>query len=205
MIIKRLITALAIVFAAPAYADRAWDAAADFHSEPWSYGWRMPGTTGFAPMEPRPEGTCGGGKLGGLSCYSKWGQAVWPLPQIGINATGSTINYSTGLSHMIIPVATVNMRPDRDGGMPVLRWTAPADGDYTVIGSAQVIDHATNGVVLHVTGLEEKRLAARFGAARSFNIRRSLRAGESIDFAVEAIGYYFSASTELRVSVLKAD
>lgn len=104
---------------------------------------------------------------------------------------------------MVIPVQTLNMRPDVDGGMPVLRWTAPTDGEYIILGSAQVIDYATQGAVVHITGLQDKALSAVFGDAKSFTAKRKLKAGDSIDFAVEAVGDYFYASTELRVSVLR--
>lgn len=207
---KRFLTALVLIFAAAsALAAKTWDAAADFPGGQWSYGWRMPNTDTFYPMQLRRDGTCGGGKLSGLQCYSKWANAAWPLPQIGINTTGATINYSTGISHMIIPVAALNMRPDIDGGMPVLRWTAPDDATYIVHGSAQVIDHSTLGAVVHITGLKSKRLDAVFGDAYQFMLRREMLRGDTIDFAVEAVeavnGDYFFASTELRVSVLKVD
>lgn len=212
--IKRFVSFLFLLtFVGGAFA-QTWDAAGDYaQANPngaWSYGYKKAGSDEFLPMAPRPDGTCGFG-LEAMTCQSAWPKAGNPLPQVGTNRTGAAIVHTQqgADTHMVIPTGTLNLRAGIEFEAPVVRWTAPERSRYVFVGSVQVADYCSTGQVLHITTegrpLQDKPLAARFGDARHFVMRRTVEQGASVDFAVETLNNWYCGSTELRLSVTKIE
>lgn len=93
----------------------------------------------------------------------------------------------------------VSLHPGRSNEASVLRWTAPADGTYQIEGEFFAGD---SGVM---------QVGVRQGAswlwqgvdAGTFSLARTLKAGESLDFAV--YGGYSSGNTPVEVTIRRRE
>lgn len=198
-----LILASLAGFAVPAaQAQSASDGVGDFNitanpNGAWSYRWRAP--DGVVRLMGYSNANCR--DTTGMACWNI-DEGGFDLPMVGLNTTGAPIEFPSG----VIPLSTLNMHPGANGERAVLTYTAPATGWYRVTGQFQVVDRTPTGVQVLVTQggttLLDRSLAA-FGDTVSFNLKRKLNAGQSIDFSVDAAGNYANDSTELKVGVLR--
>jgi len=121
---------LALPLAAPA---QSWDLAADFTGSnttgpgangAWSFGWGSVRDDAFRPDN------CGAAAadLPLIGC-SSGGHGVPAMDAIVVlNPTGQPASFYGAM----LPAHTAGMRTDTDGRASVVRWTAPADGQYRV-------------------------------------------------------------------------
>lgn len=204
---------LALWFLASMAQAQSWDAAADFSAGEnprlvWSYGWST-GHDDFTLMVDRGRDKCGI-PFPGFDCFGA-NRSYYPLPQIVKNDSGVGVVWDqTGNGQDYPSITTFGlgalfMRPDTYLGpkWPVLRFTTPAAGVYKIIGSAQLVDVATQGAVLHIPGGDRALLA--FGDAKHFQILGTFAAGDYIDFMLEPVGNAYFATTAIRVSAMRLE
>jgi len=212
-----LIGAVLLACAYPSARAQAYDAAADFvpgenAANAWTWGWKYP-AGGFTAMVPIEHDRCGiyldgQGPIPGFDCFSAW-DSGWTIPQVLKNNSGASVMFKPAggnPSLMTLGQYALFLRlgidPNGIQMHPVVRYTAPADGSYDFLVSAQLIDKAAVGAIVHMTGQPVKQLDG-FGAGRHFQPTYQLRAGESVDLWVTPIGSVFYATTAVRVSVMK--
>jgi hypothetical protein len=164
----------------------------------WSYGYGVGGTS-FAPMNTTSTSCI---SFSGTSCYSVGGS----LPIVGENVTGAPLTVGGTAT---IPTNVLWMHPgDADNLDSILRFTAPAAGDYNFAGAFSRLDFTGNGngVVVSVFDngfLQFSSLLTTpvYGNSVSFNQNVTLGAGDVLDFAVSRNGSYFYDSTGLGLVV----
>jgi hypothetical protein len=119
-------------------------------------------------------------------------------PVIYHNGTGSPLN-----THIVYPAGQLVLHPGPDGEYAVLRWTAPADGTYGIESVFTGGDVATTDVHVVESGvtLFSGSVSGK-GDRQVYRGNRTLRTGDTIDFAVGAGGNgYFNDSTFLDVTI----
>lgn len=138
----------------------------------------------------------------GTSCFSDGGG----LPIIGKNMTASSLTIGGTAS---IPTDVLWMHPgDADNLDAILRFTAPAAGDYSFSGAFSRLDSTGNGNGVVVSIFDNGALLFSsvisppvYGSYVNFNQDVALGLGDVLDFAVNRNGSYYYDSTGLALVV----
>jgi hypothetical protein len=180
--------------------------AADFSSSnpsgAWSYG---QGTTGvsFAPYTVFST-SCNG--VSGVSCWQPL-IITFGVPVVGLNTTGSTINFGT----VVLPtdLLWVHPGPATDS---IVRWTAPTGGTYGISGLFELLDTNPTGVIGEIFDNSVNVFIAPLtapgaihpntpGQSKSFALTLSLNANDVISFGVNNAGNFLFDSTGLIATI----
>lgn len=134
----------------------------------WSYGTRLPAYYAFSikdAADPDFDSWTGNGGL----------------PMVSLNITAAPIQ----IENVLHPVDYLNLIPNSDY-LAVLRWTAPAAGDYTFSGSFRLHDSLSHGMSGSVSENDSTLLIdhvfTSYLEELPFQFTRSLAAGGFIDF-----------------------
>lgn len=188
-----------------------WSAVADFslsanQSGPWSYGFDGPARS-LTPMGATKT-NCSNLHI---NCWITSAGAI-ELPLIGVNNSGSTIN---GGSTVVIPTGMLVLHPGFTSGptsplgyglRPIVTWTAPEAGTYTISGRFQILDVIPTGVraIVQQDGVALVDVGLNgYGNTSPFALNRSLNKGQVISFIVDAAGSHGNDSTGLVVSITR--
>lgn len=137
----------------------------------WSYG--------FATRSGRAFTLLTSGSCGNLLGWQLNGAEPWVLG----NPTGSTQDCGTGQD----PTDLLDMHPGQEGQYSVVRWTAPATGQFVIEGGFEGIDpHPTTTdvhVLLNGIPIFSKEINSFMQPVR-FKFTETLNAGDTVDFAV---------------------
>ena len=194
-----LITPAAGLAAAP--ATTSWNVATDWvlgsnPTGPWSYGWSATRGGLFHQMTAHnPDSHIGvedwAGPFPGAGGF---------FPHIGHNSTAVTLNYPCCIS----AAGGVYFHPGPQGQNAVIRWTAPAGGDYAIAASWAGVDRSgithTSPAVLH-NGQVLFFTVLRGQARQSWNGSATLAAGDTLDFALDPHGDYSFGTTSARIQI----
>jgi len=165
--------ALFLLLAATLAAAPLNNAVADFStaSNPngnWSYGTRIPDFLDFAikdPSDPSLDYWMGNGGL----------------PRVSLNTTASSIL----ADNILHPTDYLNLIPNANFHA-VLRWTAPAAGDYTFSGAFRLHDNTSHGMAALISENDSTLLLEHIFSSyleeQSFQFTRTLAAGGFVDF-----------------------
>ena len=166
------------------------DAVADFSgtnpSGAWSYGWVAVGstdTTTFQLLDTYQTGLLATG-------VDSWTLAGGSQPVIAQN-TGSDVTYPSGyLAGIVQPASLLLLHPGEAGDWAVLRWTAPASGDYSINGYFENIDVQPVVVDLAIAGtLDGGPFTVDPYGTDFYTIGQVyFAAGQTLDFIVESGG-----------------
>ncbi len=183
--ILALLAVLAVA-ASTAHAGSLYDVAADFSvaSNPngvWSYGYE---NSLGSSLQLYDVSTSQGGGIPGLEAWNSSQLDVLGTPGIGYNSTASDITSGTDF----FPAHGVVFAPGPNGQYCVIRWTSPTAGTYDLLtafsGNDFVFPTSTDvHVLLDGTSLFSGGVYV-FGPAASFTDTISVKAGDTIDFAV---------------------
>jgi len=124
-----------------AYATNTWDATQDFGdfnpNGAWSYGYGVTGSsfTPYSLWDPACIGSAG------VGCWhaNNVGQEI---PLVGFNATGHYVISNTA----IFPPDSLFVHPYA-GEDTIVRWTAPADGTYSIAAFFDILDTHPTGII----------------------------------------------------------
>jgi hypothetical protein len=161
-----------------------YDAAADFSpsNNPngvWSYG---VSTTLGGSMSLYTSAS----DLSGMDFWNNSG-VTWDPPWVGHNGTGSPINFSS----VTVGPGQLGFHPGANGEISIVRFTAPAAGQYALSSSFSGLDHVgptTTGVHVLLNGASIFDGAVNGfgpGSGPSFATTLTLAAGNTVDFAVD--------------------
>ncbi len=178
-----------------AYNDN-WDVARDFSrtvnpTGPWSYGWSA--TRGSAFNLFTTSTTHGSG-------YDYW--YVGAAPTAFHNPTASPITHSGDVT---VPAGTFGGHSGAAGENSVVRWTAPAAGQWQISGAFTGVDQAptTTDVAVLIGGIEQfSGNVTAYNVPQSFVLRRSLNLGDVVELTVGyGNGNYLDDSTGIAATI----
>ena len=134
----------------------------------------------------------------GLAC--RWnGQPVCNSASIAAGTTGRPISHLT----IRLPVDHLNLDPESINNVAV-RWTAPASGSFEIQGDFLGVDTSeqSHPVAIRdeVTTIYSNKISA-FGQRLAFNLTRTLRQGETVDFVVYTGSACTYLSTGLKATI----
>jgi hypothetical protein len=162
----------------------------------WSYGWER--TLGDPLTLYTFAGTC---EEGGVSW---WVIDCDTLPGIGHNDTQERKCYYT----WCLPPTYLLLSPGPNGEFSILRWTAPATGNFLIEGEFTGLDYAYPTTTdVHVLVNSSRSLLSgpitSYKLPLTFAMKVTLSAGDTVDFAI-GFGYndnYFGDATGVRFAV----
>jgi hypothetical protein len=185
----------------PAESQTTWSAVPNFTittnpNGAWSYGWE--GSLG-APFSiyPLTDTT----SVPGMNAWLEDGTYPFNPPYVARNVTTKTICYET----YCVPVTYLQFHPSSDDQYSVVRWTAPAQGVYTLEGAFVGLDSGgptttdVHVLVNSTVSLFQGEISS-FDQPLPFQETVALRAGDTVDFAVGfgSDGNYLNDSTGIR-------
>jgi len=195
---------LLLVLTIGGYATDTWDATRDFGaSNPngaWSYGY---GTTGvsFTPYSlysPNCEG--------GIVCW--YAGFYGDVPRVGFNTTGQFIDWQT----VVFPPDSLSVHPYA-GDDTIVRWTAPADGTYSIAGFFDILDVSPTGIIglVYENGTQlysgellgpPAQFPDKVGGREDFSFSAlNLRAGDVISFGVNEDNEFYYDTTGFNATI----
>ncbi len=134
----------------------------------WSYGTRLPAFYEFAIKDPAD------------TSFDYW-MGNGGLPRVSLNTTAVAIQ----VDNILHPIDYVNLTPNSDY-LAVLRWTAPADGDYTFSGAFRLHDNLSHGMAASIVQNDSTMLfdhvLSSYLEQQTFQFSRTLAVGAFIDF-----------------------
>jgi len=153
--ITRLFSLVAAIFAilnpGMSNATVIGNAVTDFSSAnpsgAWSYGYGITGTSFTAYNDFRTP--CDAEAGSPTSCWQIAPGAANPVPLVGINNTGSTLDMFNGFSNVVLPTDVLWMHPGTTVDS-IVRWTAPAAGNYDISGFFELLDDRPSGVIVRI-------------------------------------------------------
>jgi hypothetical protein len=170
---------------------------------PWDYGYGVAGSTFnlFTVADPGPP-------------FERWTvpDPVLGTPAVVENTTGSPIVVGT----VLIPEHALAFHPGPSVDTMV-RWTAPAAGDYSYSGYFDLLDILPSGIVGEVfansqqlfsgelTGPGADPAADAPGGREFFQGTVSLQAGDTLTFAVNNDGTFLFDTTGLGATITTGD
>jgi hypothetical protein len=169
----------------------------------WSYGWRYEAAGTAMTLYPTNQHTNDNGNP------NMQGWTRWPSPDggdIAVNVGTSDVVLNWG-SGPLDPVAPGEMRlnPAADNSFPVVRWTAPANGDYQVSAYWREIDpYGGDGAEGDVTvngAVVFQQLWNNHGSAAMPPQTLTLLAGDTVDFLLGPRGDYGADSTAFDATI----
>ncbi len=159
-----------------------YDAVIDFSptSNPsgvWSYGYKANDT---APFE---QYLVSGFPWADTQSWSSFKNG-YCCPLVAANTAGTTISYNGSVIH---PADLLNLHPGPGGDWSVVRWTAPASGNYRIRGRFQGLDTAgttTSLQILRNGAAVQTGDINSYGVPTAYDFTVSVAVGETFDFAV---------------------
>lgn len=134
----------------------------------WSYGTRLPAFYEFAIKDPADPS------------FDYW-MGNGGLPRISLNKTVAAIQ----TDNILHPIDYLNLTPNSDY-LAVLRWTAPAAGEYTFSGAFRLHDNLSHGMSASIVENDSTPLFDHVFAAyleeQPFQFTRTFAAGTFVDF-----------------------
>jgi hypothetical protein len=157
----------------------------------WTYGWSPPAGD---PQTVYPVGQVLTGGFNGAEYWYDPNHVSLGTPSVLYNPTANTIGQGSNL----VAGGQVAFHPGSAGEHSVVRWTAPASGDYAVAALFTGDDATSTDVhVWHNGGSIFDGLVNGFRSGPYFETTETVAAGDTIDFRVGPNGNYFSDSTGL--------
>jgi hypothetical protein len=204
------ILAAALSTAAPASA-ATYDAVGDFSiaSNPngvWAYGTGVAGTS-FTAM------TVNGTSLLGSNSFDYWqgDNPVDFVPLVGKNVGADPFIFST----VLVPTGVLEVHPGQ-GTDTIVQFIAPTAGKYTLSTNFELLDDSPTGVIAEVydngtqlfsdtlTGPGANESTETPGQSTAFSDTLSLKAGDTLSFAVNNDGNFLDDSTGLTATISSA-
>jgi hypothetical protein len=202
-----LLSLLAPLGAAPIY-DAVTDFGATNPSGTWSYGWLAAGTDplGYNPGDLNLFGTLVTNPVAGLNTWcdaATFGAEC--LPMVVRNTTDSEAAYA---NTVVQPPWLLNLHPGALGEFVVVRWTAPATGDYNALAWFQGLDVGDDEsfgtstdvyIALNGSSIFSGAIGSYGDTQYAFGLPGSYVQNDTMDFIVGygADGTYFNDSTGL--------
>lgn len=139
----------------------------------------------------------------GMDCWKMSPSSV-DIPMVAINRSGATVVKRT----VVVPSGVAVLHPGLSGERAVVTWTAPESASVAISAEFAIVDRSPSGVqvFVHQDGvILTSAIIDGTTPVKTVTLTRSVSAGQTLRFSVDANGNYGNDSVSLKVRITRTN